>query len=446
MSGSMIIAAPDRSADVGAFCFAVARNLVHDHLRRRRAAGPHAELSDEIACPAPRADEILAYRERVEVLIRALKAMPPLRREVFTAPQARRPGDGGDRRRPGAERRRGRETLRPRGRGSPLRARSARARTGAGRMTDRRALEQAARWALRDGGDTPPPLADKVQRDARRSRARRGAGGMRLDRPAFRRAMCTRMRAGRRRALASPARRPCWWWSASGPGRAGCSRRRRLRSRISKRGAGSNWRYGWPTDRRLRLNGATSLDVRLEADKRSVTLARGEAWFDVAHDAARPFSVTAGNSSTRVLGTAFDVDMARGEVKLAVYRGQVRFGPSAAGGPGATVIVPAGWRSRFRGNAAGAPTRFDSSQQDWRDGWLDTDAMRLDDVVEALNRGGGPLVLPPPAQAGRHPACGAVQARQFTRAARGDRQRLWLRRAPRRRQHCGWCRRRHASQ
>ena len=70
--------------DVGAFCFAVARNLVHDHMRRRRAAGPHVKLSDEIACFAPRADEILAYRERVDVLIRALKAMPPLRREVFT--------------------------------------------------------------------------------------------------------------------------------------------------------------------------------------------------------------------------------------------------------------------------------------------------------------------------------------------------------------------------
>jgi RNA polymerase sigma-70 factor (ECF subfamily) len=47
-------------------------------------AGPVAELPDEIVCPAPRADEILAYRERVDVLIRALKAMPPLRREVFT--------------------------------------------------------------------------------------------------------------------------------------------------------------------------------------------------------------------------------------------------------------------------------------------------------------------------------------------------------------------------
>ena len=70
--------------NVGAFCFAVARNLVQDHFRRQRVTGATAELDEAIACPAPRADEVLDYRERVEILIRALKAMPALRREVFT--------------------------------------------------------------------------------------------------------------------------------------------------------------------------------------------------------------------------------------------------------------------------------------------------------------------------------------------------------------------------
>ncbi len=70
-------------ADVGAFCFAVARNLIRDHIRRGRAAPLAAELPEDLVCPAPRADEILAYRERVEVLKLALRAMPALRREVF---------------------------------------------------------------------------------------------------------------------------------------------------------------------------------------------------------------------------------------------------------------------------------------------------------------------------------------------------------------------------
>lgn len=71
-------------ADVGAFCFAVARNLIRDHVRRLRAAPVLAEIPETIACPQPRADEILGYRERVEILIRALRTMPALRREVFT--------------------------------------------------------------------------------------------------------------------------------------------------------------------------------------------------------------------------------------------------------------------------------------------------------------------------------------------------------------------------
>ncbi len=70
-------------ADVGAFCFAVARNLIRDHMRRRDNGPLLVEADETIACPAPRADELLAYRERVEVLRQALRAMPPLRREVF---------------------------------------------------------------------------------------------------------------------------------------------------------------------------------------------------------------------------------------------------------------------------------------------------------------------------------------------------------------------------
>ena len=70
-------------ADVGAFCFAVARNLVSDHFRRRQAQPPADELAEDIACPQPRAEEILDYRQRVDILVRALRVMPPLRREVF---------------------------------------------------------------------------------------------------------------------------------------------------------------------------------------------------------------------------------------------------------------------------------------------------------------------------------------------------------------------------
>jgi transmembrane sensor len=144
----------------------------------------------------------------------------------------------------------------------------------------------------------------------------------------------------------------------------------------------------------LHLSGATSLDVTLDTRQRVVALNQGEAYFDVAHEPKRPFVVHAGDSATRVLGTAFDVDVARGEVKLSVYRGRVRFG--SASYDAGSVEVPAGFRSRFSDGVAKAPTRFDATQQDWRQDWLDTDDMRLVDLVDALNRRGGPVVMDPP--------------------------------------------------
>lgn len=144
----------------------------------------------------------------------------------------------------------------------------------------------------------------------------------------------------------------------------------------------------------IRLNGATSLDVTLAAGRRTVALQQGEAFFDVAHDARWPFEVAVGDVTARVLGTAFDLDRTGGQVELGVYRGAVRFAAAGPGSPG--VVVKAGWRSRYRDGAVGLPTRFDPVQQDWRQGWLDTEGMRLGDVVEALNRSGGPLVAPPP--------------------------------------------------
>jgi RNA polymerase sigma factor (sigma-70 family) len=70
-------------ADAAAFCFAVARNLVRDHFRGIRTQPATSELVEGLTCPLPRAEEMLDYRQRVEILMRALNVMPPLRREIF---------------------------------------------------------------------------------------------------------------------------------------------------------------------------------------------------------------------------------------------------------------------------------------------------------------------------------------------------------------------------
>jgi len=75
---------PGRSVD--AFLFTVAHHLVVDHLRRMaRRVDPRAELSGE-AFPSgdPLPDEWLVTRELEDLYHRALVAMPPRRRDVFT--------------------------------------------------------------------------------------------------------------------------------------------------------------------------------------------------------------------------------------------------------------------------------------------------------------------------------------------------------------------------
>jgi RNA polymerase sigma-70 factor (ECF subfamily) len=71
-----------RVGDVKALCLTIARNLLLDHHRIARRGTPIA-LSEDVVCPQPTAERILAYRRAVEIVIRAVEVMPPLRREIF---------------------------------------------------------------------------------------------------------------------------------------------------------------------------------------------------------------------------------------------------------------------------------------------------------------------------------------------------------------------------
>ncbi len=59
---------------------------------------------------------------------------------------------------------------------------------------------------------------------------------------------------------------------------------------------------------KITMNAASTLRFQLpfDVDKRAVSL-EGEGYFEVAHDAQRPFTVTAGTTKVEVLGTVFNV-------------------------------------------------------------------------------------------------------------------------------------------
>lgn len=72
------------------------------------------------------------------------------------------------------------------------------------------------------------------------------------------------------------------------------------------------------------LGGASTLTARFSKHERHIELNGGEAFFQVVHNAQRPFVVTAGNVSIRDVGTAFDVRRTGQHVTIAVTQGRVQ--------------------------------------------------------------------------------------------------------------------------
>ncbi|MCA0899904.1 MULTISPECIES: FecR family protein [Microbulbifer] len=58
---------------------------------------------------------------------------------------------------------------------------------------------------------------------------------------------------------------------------------------------------------RVTLGGDSALEAEFSEDSRRIKLLRGQAFFNVAKDSARPFQVTAQGAEVRVVGTRFDV-------------------------------------------------------------------------------------------------------------------------------------------
>lgn len=78
---------------------------------------------------------------------------------------------------------------------------------------------------------------------------------------------------------------------------------------------------------RLTLNTDTRLRVAMTKTARRVQLERGEAFFEVAKDAQRPFIVSVGDRSVIAVGTAFSIRHDGNDVRVSVTEGAVKMVP-----------------------------------------------------------------------------------------------------------------------
>lgn len=96
----------------------------------------------------------------------------------------------------------------------------------------------------------------------------------------------------------------------------------------------------------VQMNTDSALVAAFTDAERRVRLARGEAYFQVAKDADRPFVVEAAGIGVRAVGTAFNVRVRSETVEVLVTEGRVRVAAERTenAGPGARPEVAAGER------------------------------------------------------------------------------------------------------
>ena len=161
---------------------------------------------------------------------------------------------------------------------------------------------------------------------------------------------------------------------------------------------------------KVKLNTDSQIEVAFAKGHRSVYLEKGEAFFEVAHDTGRPFTVYAGDRSVTAVGTAFSVRWTDDEFTVTVSEGRVAY-DSAPGGR--KIASAAGAAGRAPVSASpdvapktmlGAGQRLEVASMDrgevieripenelsrelaWRSGFLDFEDAPLSEVVREMQR------------------------------------------------------------
>lgn len=142
------------------------------------------------------------------------------------------------------------------------------------------------------------------------------------------------------------------------------------------------------------LNTNTCIHVLLTGKERLVHLDHGEAFFEVAHDTARPFVVYVGDKRLMAVGTRFAVLRDGDDVRVVVTEGRVRLtesdsvSSSPAGETGPAYLsagdVARTWKSQIF--VRKDPVQAAEKLLSWRSGYLEFEDTRLAAAVAEFNR------------------------------------------------------------
>lgn len=139
----------------------------------------------------------------------------------------------------------------------------------------------------------------------------------------------------------------------------------------------------------VQLNTNSELIVNFSRDERRTQLLRGEAFFDVARQTSRPFTVAAGEANIRVLGTQFNVERNPDNTRVSVTGGTVAVSEArtASGLQPESVKLTRNQKVSVSNSGLSEVGRTSADEAlDWTRGQLVFDRTPLDEALEELNR------------------------------------------------------------
>lgn len=305
-----------------AYVYAVAENIAIDHLRRRQRGAERFAATDGQP-PEPRAVDVaerLSHRQALDAVAQALQALPARSQAIFLADRL----DGASH------------------------------------------AELAAQHGI---------SVKTVEREVMRA-----MDGVEAALHRWRGEATVPARRGRRRAL-SALLGVAGLTAGAGLWRA-WQRRLPQFEAVLATAVGRIQAHTLPDGSRLTLDAASRAEVAYFAGRRHVQLLAGSAFFDVAHDATRPFMVLALGHEVTVLGTRFAMDLDPDGLRVSVESGHVQLRSAA----GATRLLHAGDSAHIDAAHQLSSTTHAAEVAPWRTGWLDFHHVPLGEAVARLAR------------------------------------------------------------
>jgi len=144
----------------------------------------------------------------------------------------------------------------------------------------------------------------------------------------------------------------------------------------------------------VELNTDTAIRIDLDGQTRAVELMRGEAFFQIKHNSARPFVVTAAGHRIVDLGTQFLIRMAPESLRVALLEGRARL-ESTQLRQHAVVLTPGDVAVATADvtHVSRTSERELSENLAWRRGVIVFRNQRLDKAAVEFNRYGGPQII-----------------------------------------------------